>query len=177
VSHISVIIYTSLILPVTVFSRTEDCKQLGSCFINYAHWKVSRVFLISYRAIKKKYPPKNLASLTLILLTWRIWRAPNNASRSQMAFKTAFKGLNTSETLHRTETVRTEHTHLPKTLFRTQKLRMISRIIPSSTWSKQPETFTISLRISTVELCQYLWSKALAAMKLMLWLFWVMTRR
>jgi hypothetical protein len=30
--------------------------------------------------------------LTLILLTWRIWW-PNDASRRQMGFKSAFKGL------------------------------------------------------------------------------------
>ena len=32
--------------------------------------------------------------LTLILLTWRIWWACNNASRWQMGFNSAFKGLN-----------------------------------------------------------------------------------
>ena len=31
--------------------------------------------------------------LTLILLTWRIWWAPNNASRWQIGFNWAFKGL------------------------------------------------------------------------------------
>jgi len=31
--------------------------------------------------------------LTLILLTWRIGSAPNNASRWQMGFNLAFKGL------------------------------------------------------------------------------------
>ena len=31
--------------------------------------------------------------LTLILLTWRIWWVPNNASRWQMGFNSAFKGL------------------------------------------------------------------------------------
>jgi hypothetical protein len=35
--------------------------------------------------------------LTLILLTWKIWRAPNNASKWQMGFKSAFKGLNTAQ--------------------------------------------------------------------------------
>ena len=34
------------------------------------------------------------AELTLILLTWRIWSTPNNASRRQMGFNSAFKGLN-----------------------------------------------------------------------------------
>ena len=31
--------------------------------------------------------------LTLYLLKWRIWRAPNNASKEQMGFNSAFKGL------------------------------------------------------------------------------------
>jgi len=31
--------------------------------------------------------------LTLILLTWRKWRAPNNASKYQMGFNSVFKGL------------------------------------------------------------------------------------
>jgi len=31
--------------------------------------------------------------LTLILLMWRIWWAPNNASRWQMGFNWVFKGL------------------------------------------------------------------------------------
>ena len=31
--------------------------------------------------------------LTLILLTWRKWSAPNNASRQQMGFNSGFKGL------------------------------------------------------------------------------------
>jgi len=32
--------------------------------------------------------------LTLILLTWRIWWAPNNVIKWQMGFNSAFKGLN-----------------------------------------------------------------------------------
>ena len=32
-------------------------------------------------------------SLTLILLTWTIWRAPTNASKWRMGFNSAFKGL------------------------------------------------------------------------------------
>ena len=34
-----------------------------------------------------------LERLTLYLLTWRIWWAPNNASIGQMGFNSAFKGL------------------------------------------------------------------------------------
>ena len=37
--------------------------------------------------------PSSFISLILILITWRIWWAPNNASRWQMGFKSAFKGL------------------------------------------------------------------------------------
>jgi len=32
--------------------------------------------------------------LTFILLTWRKWLAPTNASRQQMEFNLGFKGLN-----------------------------------------------------------------------------------
>jgi len=38
--------------------------------------------------------------LTLRPLTWRIWWAPNNASRWQMGFNSAFKGLNTLSVAH-----------------------------------------------------------------------------
>ena len=31
--------------------------------------------------------------LTLILLTWTIWRTPTNASKWRMGFNSAFKGL------------------------------------------------------------------------------------
>jgi len=32
-------------------------------------------------------------NLTVILLTWRKWWAPNNASKWQMGFNSGFKGL------------------------------------------------------------------------------------
>jgi len=35
----------------------------------------------------------NSASLTLILLMWRIWRAPNSVSKWQTGFNSTFKGL------------------------------------------------------------------------------------
>jgi hypothetical protein len=38
-------------------------------------------------------------SLTLILLTWTIWRAPTNASKWRMGFNSAFKGLITIQQL------------------------------------------------------------------------------
>jgi len=39
----------------------------------------------------------NLGTLTLIRLTWRIWWAPNTASKWQMGFNSAFKGLTSWE--------------------------------------------------------------------------------
>jgi len=35
----------------------------------------------------------SLQHLTLILLMWRIWWAPNNANKWQLGFNSAFKGL------------------------------------------------------------------------------------
>ena len=37
--------------------------------------------------------------LTFILLTWRKWLAPNNASRQQMGFNSGFKGLTDAMTV------------------------------------------------------------------------------
>jgi len=38
--------------------------------------------------------PKHVGGVsTLNPLTWRIWRAPNNAGRWQIGFDSAFKGL------------------------------------------------------------------------------------
>jgi hypothetical protein len=36
--------------------------------------------------------------LTLILLTWTIWRAPTNASKWRIEFNSAFKELNNKHT-------------------------------------------------------------------------------
>jgi hypothetical protein len=54
-------------------------------FINVLSSCVLLVSLLFIGAVK--------LSLTLILPTWKIWRAPNNASKWQMGFNSAFKGL------------------------------------------------------------------------------------
>jgi hypothetical protein len=41
-------------------------------------------------------PESHIPTLTLNLLTWRICRAPDNASKWQMGFNSAFKGLRAS---------------------------------------------------------------------------------
>ena len=52
-------------------------------------YSVSAVFFFPLHP----FQPQISLSLTLILLTWRIWRAPNSASRWQMGFNSALKGL------------------------------------------------------------------------------------
>jgi hypothetical protein len=50
-----------------------------------------------------KIPQNNTfeGGLNHYLLTWRIWWAPNNASRGQMGFSSAFKGLNQTQYVRR----------------------------------------------------------------------------
>ena len=49
--------------------------------------------------VQVSYAYNRKTKLTLTLLTWRIWWAPNNASRWQVGYNSAFKGL-TSVQLH-----------------------------------------------------------------------------
>jgi len=58
---------------------------------------LNRSLLTSWPWRWRHYDSSKHWELTLILLTWRIWRAPNNASRWQMGFNLAFKGLITSQ--------------------------------------------------------------------------------
>ena len=55
---------------------------------------------IKQSSYKPTWTPLTTTGLTLILLTWKIWWAPNNASKWQMEFNSAFKGLNSSDSLH-----------------------------------------------------------------------------
>jgi hypothetical protein len=48
---------------------------------------------ISVNTLKPWYRNICVNTLTLILLTWRIWWAPDNASKWQMGFNSMFKGL------------------------------------------------------------------------------------
>jgi len=49
--------------------------------------------------------------LIIILLTWRIWWAPNNASKWQMEFNAVLKELESGEPKHRSKpfTIVTKH--------------------------------------------------------------------
>ena len=60
--------------------------------------------------------------LTLILLTWTIWRPPTNASKWRMGFNSAFKWLTEDESIRsirkHTSTCATTDRHLPHDLNR-----------------------------------------------------------
>ena len=66
--------------------RSSSGKHLCSYLTYIVATKCSRNHFIS-----EEYKTDN--HLTLILLTWRIWWAANNASKWQMGFNSAFKGL------------------------------------------------------------------------------------
>ena len=53
--------------------------------------KLVKVVFMKTHSLVREYKAMNL---TLILLTWTIWRAPTNASKWRMGFNSAFKGLN-----------------------------------------------------------------------------------
>ena len=65
------------------------------CSSNFWYFPINRYLSFSYifsrREVKVNWTLNN--TLTLILLTWRIWWAPINASRWQMGFNSTFKGL------------------------------------------------------------------------------------
>jgi hypothetical protein len=46
-----------------------------------------------FEYLREQFPKFSDAKLTLILLTWSIWWAHNNASKWQLGFNSAFKGL------------------------------------------------------------------------------------
>jgi len=83
------------------FGCCKHAAVLCLCLLN-----ISKQHCILYYRIKTTYKrwiwracwifvtsTRHHCMLTLILLTWRIWWAPNNASRWQMEFNSAFKGL------------------------------------------------------------------------------------
>ena len=54
-------------------------------------------------------PNSDSIILTLILLTWTIWRAPNNASKWRMGFNSAFKGLISGQSVNAKDFVVISH--------------------------------------------------------------------
>jgi len=70
----------------------NSAAKLGCIFVEtWVHsWFILLKFLRKWRQHSPRSEPR---LLTLILLTWRKWWAPNNASKQQMGFNSAFKGL------------------------------------------------------------------------------------
>jgi len=87
-------------------ARYAERRNLVSAHVpSYFNWGLQKHaqspnFMLSFsvkhaRARTHKHTHIHLsAHLTLDLLTWKIWWAPNNAGRWQMGFNSAFKGLN-----------------------------------------------------------------------------------
>jgi hypothetical protein len=70
----------------TYASQEVSCIIYNPKFYYYIH------DFVIYQ-ISDEFTTYTLPRLTLSPLTWRIWWAPNNASRWQMGFNLAFKGL------------------------------------------------------------------------------------
>ena len=69
------------------------CWYFQSELQNRVRWYVSEWRKGFQECQKLQLCVKRKCPLTLYLLTWRIWWAPNNASKGQMVFNSAFRGL------------------------------------------------------------------------------------
>jgi hypothetical protein len=69
-------------------SLTERCE-----WVDISTWKAERGKRIETMIWRTSMICTRWQILTLYLLTWRIWWAPNNTSKWQMGFNSAFKGL------------------------------------------------------------------------------------
>ena len=87
-----------LLLPLfsKVFEEDTYSRLMG-------HLNINKILVEEHFGFRKnlateeaiyKLTNEILRALTLILLMWRIWWACNNASKWQMGFNLAFKGLN-----------------------------------------------------------------------------------
>ena len=101
--------------------------------------------------LKKKYiyiydiSSLRVNDLTLILLTWRKWWAPNNASKQQMGFNSAFKGL--THTIYKTLVYADTQWHLstlPVNPIHTA-LQCITYKVPASRQLSQYSDYTAGL--------------------------------
>jgi hypothetical protein len=80
------------LLPLNILLATGNIYTwTGKKFVEII-FLLNEVFKLN-SIVGKWISPVCWSSLTLILLTWRIWWAPNNASKWQMGFNSAFKWL------------------------------------------------------------------------------------
>jgi len=85
------------------FCNGRKCKYIFACTVEpYGTLEAKNALVKPVHCLTEfttsKLPLRRQISLTLILLTWRIWWAPNNASKWQMGFNSAFKGLSIHHT-------------------------------------------------------------------------------
>jgi hypothetical protein len=83
-----------------VITLTQGNNPVYYHFSNNCHETLKAyknlLFFKTFNALSSKLSlriPTFWSKLTLILLMWRKWWAPNNASKWQMRFNSAFKGL------------------------------------------------------------------------------------
>jgi hypothetical protein len=76
---------------ICIFQKSvEEIQDLLKCEKNNEYFTLRPIRFFDRISLSYCW---NYIYLTLILLTWRIWWAPNKASKWQMGFKSAFKGL------------------------------------------------------------------------------------
>ena len=73
-------------MPPVGFKHTISAGEWPAWCIIVCDLETSRMVLHIYMTL--------VNDLTLMLLTWRKWWTPNNASKWKMGFNSAFKGLN-----------------------------------------------------------------------------------
>jgi hypothetical protein len=76
--------------------RGDDSKYIPMQYekLKLAHYSEDCHYHLCLSAAQRKLRNRvSHKSLTLILLTWTIWRAPTNASKWRMGFNSTFKGL------------------------------------------------------------------------------------
>jgi len=71
--------------------HTQFRKEILYSDFEEFNLRLQLCFIIHDYNLTRMRKPYN--KLTLILITWRIWWAPNNASKWQKGFNSAFKGL------------------------------------------------------------------------------------
>ena len=84
-------------------SRSNTFKtQQSQLYTNSKKTKHFTVIDLCYAIKYLSFLDVLLKFLTLILLTWKIWWAPNNPSKWQMGFNSAFKGLTAAPVMEMT---------------------------------------------------------------------------
>ena len=83
--------------------------------------------------------------LTLYLLTWRIWWAPNNASKWQMGFNSAFKGLIRIFILHTEYLLGSTVTVATRSAWKPPAMTSLTNHTLPQPWQPRGDTVTLSL--------------------------------